>query len=116
MFDFTVNCNSPLVCGSYNFLLQKVENREFDDYAQNLSLDYISASNKEGFLVNVDKFLDPTITKSCVFELFTQDVDECEALKLIRINGFVDGLKVSLKEKGLDVLAYKAKDKLSKLF
>ena len=97
-------------------MLQKVENREFDDYAQNLSLDYISASNKEGFLVNVDKFLDPTITKSCVFELFTQDVDECEALKLIRINGFMDELKVSMKEKGLDVMAYKAKDKLSKLF
>lgn len=86
------------------------------DYAKNLGLDYISASNKEEFLANVDKFLDPTISKSCVFELFTQDVDECEALKLMRINGFVDGLKVSLKEKGLDVLAYKAKDKLSKLF
>lgn len=86
------------------------------DYAKNLGLDYISASNKEEFFANVDKFLDPTISKSCVFELFTQDVDECEALKLIRINGFVDGLKVSLKEKGLDVLAYKAKDKLSKLF
>lgn len=86
------------------------------DYAQNLGLDYISASNKEEFLANVDKFLDPTISKSCVFELFTQDVDECEALKLIRINGFVDELKVSMKEKGLDVLGYKVKDKLSKLF
>lgn len=86
------------------------------DYAQNLGLDYISASNKEEFLANVDKFLDPQISKSCVFELFTQDVDECEALKLIRINGFMDELKVSMKEKGLDVLAYKAKDKLSKLF
>lgn len=86
------------------------------DYAQNLGLDYISASNKEEFLANVDKFLDPQISKSCVFELFTQDVDECEALKLIRINGFMDELKVSMKEKGLDVMAYKAKDKLSKLF
>lgn len=31
LFDFTVNCNSPLVCGSYNFLLQKVEDCEFVD-------------------------------------------------------------------------------------
>lgn len=85
-------------------MLQKVENREFDDYAQNLSLDYISASNKEGFLAKVDKFLAPTISKSCVFELFTQDVDECEALKLIRVNGFMDELKVSMKEKGLSKL------------
>lgn len=85
------------------------------DYAKNLGLDYISASNKEEFLANVDKFLDPTISKSCVFEIFTQDVDECEALKLIRINGFVDELKVSMKEKGLDVMAYKIKDKIGKL-
>ncbi len=86
------------------------------DYAKSLGLNYIFASNKEEFLANVDTFLNPVISKSCIFEVFTQDVDECEALKLIRINGFVDELKVSLKEKGLDILAYKAKDKLSKLF
>lgn len=31
LFDFTVNCNSPLVCGGHNPLLQKVEDGEFVD-------------------------------------------------------------------------------------
>ena len=84
MFDFTVNCNSPLVCGIYNFLLQKVENREFDDYAQNLSLDYISASNKEGFLVNVDKFLAPTTAEFINKRM--KDVDGIDPLDFIYEN------------------------------
>ena len=85
------------------------------DYAKNLGIEYMAASSKEEFIACYEKFLNPSISSSMLFEVFTKDSDECEALKIIRVNGVMDNLKVSIKDKGLDVVAYKVKDKFSRL-
>ena len=86
------------------------------DYAQNLGFKYLTASTKEEFLSNIDEYLNPKISKSYIFEIFTQDVNECEALKLMKMNGLKDTIQEKMKDNGLDVLVYKAKDKFSGLF
>lgn len=86
------------------------------DYARNLGFKYLTASSKEEFLENLDEYLNPEITEPYIFEIFTQDVNENEALKLVKVNGFKDSVQETMKDKGLDVLAYKAKDKFSCLF
>jgi len=86
------------------------------DYAQNLGFKYLTASTKEEFLANIDKFLNPDISQSYIFEVFTQDVNESEALKLMKINGLKDTIQERMKDMGMDVIVYKAKDKISKLF
>lgn len=53
------------------------------DYANNLGFNYLTASTKEEFLKNMGEFLNPKIAKPYVFEVFTHDVDENEALKLM---------------------------------
>lgn len=54
-------------------------------YADDLGFEYMSASTKEGFMDNVDKFVSPMFfEKSTVFEVFTDTVDETTALKMIR--------------------------------
>lgn len=53
-------------------------------YAQDLGFEYISASNKEDFMMNKDKFLNPDLTdKPIVFEIFTQHEQEQEAREKI---------------------------------
>ena len=86
------------------------------DYAQNLGFKYLTASTKEEFLSNIDEYLNPEISQSYIFEIFTQDVNECEALKLMKMNGLKDTIQEKMKDNGLDVLVYKAKDKFSGLF
>ena len=86
------------------------------DYAQNLGFKYLTASTKEEFLSNIDEYLNPKISQSYIFEIFTQDVNECEALKLMKMNGLKDTIQEKMKDNGLDVLVYKAKDKFSGLF
>jgi len=55
------------------------------EYVQNLGFTYLSASSKEEFLDNVEKFTDENIgDKSIVFEVFTLTDDENDALKKIR--------------------------------
>ena len=76
----------------------------------------MTASTKEEFLAKLDEYLNPEISKSYIFEIFTQDVNESEALKLMKINGLKDNIQETMKDKGLDVLVYKAKDKLTGLF
>lgn len=52
------------------------------NYAQNLGLEYFSATNKEEFNENVKKFIDPQIgDKSIIFEVFTNSNDESDAIK-----------------------------------
>lgn len=52
------------------------------NYAENLGYTYISASSKEEFLSKYDAFVDPHIGQtSIVFEVFTTNEDESDALK-----------------------------------
>lgn len=54
------------------------------DYAEDLGCRYISASNKEEYLAVVDEWLSPEKQdKPIVFEVFTLDRDESNALKLM---------------------------------
>ena len=85
------------------------------DYARNLGFRYLAAGTKEEFMANIDEFLNPEVSQSYIYELFTQDINENEALKLIRINGVKDTLKIAIKEAGLDVCAYQMKDKLKRI-
>lgn len=62
------------------------------DFATDIGYEYISANNKEEYLNNVDKFIDPEVkNKPILFEVFTDSKDESNALKLM------DSLEVSKK-------------------
>lgn len=53
-------------------------------YATDLGFEYITASSKEGFLLNVEHFLSTEeLERSIIFEVFTTDKDDSDALKLI---------------------------------
>ena len=86
------------------------------DYSRNLGFKYLMASTKEEFLSNIDEYLNPEISQSYIFEIFTQDVNESEALKLMKMNGLKDTIQEKMKDSGLDVMVYKAQDKISKMF
>ena len=50
-------------------------------YAEDLGFEYLSASNKEEFLMNVDRFTTPEhLSKPLLFEVFTNSEDESKAL------------------------------------
>ena len=72
-------------------------------YAIDLGFEYITASNKEDFKNCVSIFLDPNNReKSVVFEVFTDSVDESDALKLINsIDYSVSGATKSAVKKVL---------------
>lgn len=54
------------------------------NYAEDLGFEYLSAENKEEFLVSVDRFLTLEITeKPILFEVFTDSTDESDALKTL---------------------------------
>lgn len=53
-------------------------------YAEDLGYEYLQASNKEEYLLNVEKFLIPTITeKPMIFEIFTTNEDESDAINIM---------------------------------
>lgn len=53
-------------------------------YAEDLGFEYLTASNKEDFLANLERFTTPKITdKPIIFEIFTNHQDESEALRLM---------------------------------
>lgn len=85
------------------------------DYATNLGLKYLTASNKEEFLSNIDEFLNPEISSSYIFEVFTHDYDENEALRLIASKGVIDDMKNFLKEKVRDVIGVKGVNKIKSI-
>lgn len=86
------------------------------DFSQNLGLKYLSASNKEEFLENMNEFLSPEMSSSYVFEVFTQDVDESEALRIMRRKGTIDDLKSAIKDAGMDVVGRKTLNKIKGIF
>lgn len=53
------------------------------NYAENLGYRYISASSKQELQDNLPVFLDPKITISVVFEVFTDSADESKAMQQI---------------------------------
>ena len=54
------------------------------NYAETLGFEYISASNKNEFQSNIERFLSPEITRTPIlFEVFTDSMDENNALLII---------------------------------
>ncbi|MFW5847753.1 MAG: thiamine pyrophosphate-binding protein [bacterium] len=54
-------------------------------YAQDLGFEYLVASTKEEFSKASERFVTSDITeKPIIFEVFTESVDECDALKMIK--------------------------------
>lgn len=49
-------------------------------YAEDLGYHYFSASNKDQFLQYADSFVSPIVTESMVFEVFTNNEDESDAI------------------------------------
>ena len=52
-------------------------------FAKDLGFDYISASNKEEYLEVCEHFFSPVIGQSVIFEVFTNNEDESNALNLL---------------------------------
>lgn len=80
-------------------------------YAEDLGFEYLSASNKEEYLANVEKYLEPQITdKSILFEVFTDSKDESDAVKIMKnIEVSVEGrtkkiIKSVVGEQGVTIL------------
>ncbi|MBQ6976457.1 MAG: hypothetical protein IJQ16_07910, partial [Selenomonadaceae bacterium] len=54
-------------------------------YAEDLGFEYLSASNKEEYLKNVDRFVtDENLPRPILFEVFTNPKDESDALYMIQ--------------------------------
>lgn len=77
------------------------------DYAKNLGFKYLTASTKREFMKNMDEFLNPSITSSYIFEVFTHDYDENEALRLMASKGAADDVKKAIKENIKNTIGYK---------
>lgn len=67
-------------------------------YAEDLGYEYITASTKEEFIQQVEKFLNPQITdKPMIFEVFTESQDESESNRIMRT--FLTDSKTVIKKK-----------------
>ena len=70
-------------------------------YAEDLGFEYLTASTKEEFLLQVDRFVAPVLTdKPMVFEVFTNHEDESLALEM---------MQNIVKLEKMDILKRKAK-------
>lgn len=69
------------------------------NYAENLGFQYITASSKDDFLKEFETFISPVISHSCIFEVFTHDYDENEALRLITLKPDTRSLQEKIKNK-----------------
>jgi len=79
-------------------------------YAQDLGYKYLSASNKEEFLSVMDEFVSPRIGEnSIIFEVFTNNQDESDALKAVYTT--LTDSKVMLKKRVRGILG----DKISNI-
>lgn len=83
-------------------------------YADDLGYEYLSASNKEEYLVAVERFLTPESTdKPMVFEVFTDSQCESDAIKIMRnLEVSATGLAKQLAKK---VLGEKGKQVVKKI-
>lgn len=86
------------------------------DYAKNLGFKYLTASSKEEFLTNVNEFLSPQLSSSYIFEVFTHDYNENEALRLIMSKGAIKDLGRNLKRNAKNIIGTKSINKIKNLF
>ena len=79
------------------------------DYAKNLGYEYLTAHTKEEFLAVADKFVTPSITeKSVVFEVFTEQDDENQALiTMINLKKSADKMAINLAKNVIDSIVGK---------
>jgi 2-succinyl-5-enolpyruvyl-6-hydroxy-3-cyclohexene-1-carboxylate synthase len=79
------------------------------DFAINLGYEYLRASTKEEFKAQIDRFLDPSIgDKPIVFEVFTEQDDENEALRTVRnLKKSADKMAINMAKKVITNVAGK---------
>jgi 2-succinyl-5-enolpyruvyl-6-hydroxy-3-cyclohexene-1-carboxylate synthase len=53
-------------------------------YAKDLGYEYYAADNKEDYLSQMEKFFNPKITHSMIFEVFTDAKNESDGIKIMR--------------------------------
>ena len=85
-------------------------------YSLDLGFEYICASNKNEFLENINYFCSDIKEKSILFEVFTSDEDESNALKMI--NHIIDDgptIRGVAKDIVKDVLGVKGVNKLKQI-
>ena len=84
------------------------------NYSQNLGFEYMSASNKEEFEKQIERFTDNNITdKPMIFEVFTNADDESEALH--RINNIMEPDSSALAGKAKSVLGERNVNRIKKI-
>ena len=83
-------------------------------YAEDLGFEYMQATTKEEYLNHIDRFLTPEMTeKPMLFEVFTNNEDESNALK--QINHLMEDSKSKLKTVVKSVLPESAVDVIKKI-
>lgn len=83
--------------------------------AEDLGYEYLSASTKEEFLQQRDKFISPEISdKPIIFEVFTDQDDENQALHIIRnLDKSADKIAINMAKKVITAVG--GKDSLDKI-
>lgn len=86
-------------------------------YAEDLGFKYLTASNKEEYNAVIDEFVNPDISSSIIFEVFTDYAIEDEAYLQIRniVTDNKAALKKSLKELSEKILGTGGLSKLRKI-
>lgn len=70
-------------------------------YAEDLGYEYLTASSKEEFMLNIDRFCNPEINKSIIYEVFTDTESESQALRMIRNINFDSSIAFKNKYKSV---------------
>ena len=92
----------------------KQSDKLLKDYAENLGFEYLTASNKDEFIKQVDRFVDSSSAdKPMLFEIFTNAVDESKALQLI--NNIETSNESSMKSMAKNILGDRNKERLKRI-
>ena len=79
------------------------------NYTKALGFKYLSAKNKDEFLLQIDSFINDKSNAPIIFEIFTNSVDESDALKMVR------NLETDMKTKVKDIIGTKKIRKIKKI-
>lgn len=83
-------------------------------YAEDLGYEYLQASNKEEYLAHLDRFIFPEITdKPILFEVFTNNEEESNALKLV--NTLMEDTSMKVKQTIKAIIPNSVKDTLKRI-